>query len=118
LWKSSFPFSTTSFFLTSKMRPGAFGFSITAIIALINLKKYQPEHGPARLLRPPPPSDWSDKQALNKSGMKEGVKRAHPPVPAKVCTRQSLLTSISDWNRSLDRRGGSESYFLNAEPTE
>jgi hypothetical protein len=72
-------------FLTSKMRPGAFGFSITAIIALINLKKYQPEHGPARPLRPPPPSDWSDKQALNKSGMKEGVKRTHPPVPAKVC---------------------------------
>jgi hypothetical protein len=71
-------------FLNVPNAPGALGISVTSIIALIILKKYQPEPRPARPVPPPPPDDWSDGRAPNKSGMKVGVKQRGLP------SRQSL----------------------------
>ena len=47
--------------------PVDFGVSLTAIIALIILKKYQPEPRTAGPMPPPPPIDWSEGRAPNKS---------------------------------------------------
>jgi hypothetical protein len=54
-------------FLNVQNAPVSFGISITAIIALVILKKYQPEPRTAGPLPPPPPTDWSDDGAPNKS---------------------------------------------------
>jgi hypothetical protein len=54
-------------FLNVPNAPVNFGISITAIIALVILKKYVPEPRTAGPLPPPPPTDWSDEGAPNKS---------------------------------------------------
>jgi len=54
-------------FLNVQNAPVSFGISITAIIALVILKKYQPEPRTAGPLPPPPSTDWSDDVAANKS---------------------------------------------------
>jgi hypothetical protein len=54
-------------FLNVQNAPVDFGISITAIIALVILKNYKPKPRTAGLLPPPPPTDWSDERAPNKS---------------------------------------------------
>jgi hypothetical protein len=54
-------------FLNVPNAPGAFGISITSIIALVILRKFQAERRPAKPLPPPPPNDWSDERAPKKS---------------------------------------------------
>jgi len=46
------------FFLNVPNAPVDFGISITAIIALVILKKYQPPSRMAGTLPPPPPTNW------------------------------------------------------------
>ena len=54
-------------FLNTQNAPVDIGISITAIIALVLLKRYVPESRTAGPLPPPPPLDWSDERAPNNS---------------------------------------------------
>jgi hypothetical protein len=54
-------------FLNVQNAPVDFGISITAIIALVILKQYEPETRTAGPLPPPSPTDWSDERAPNNS---------------------------------------------------
>ena len=66
-------------FLNVPNAPVDFGVSITAIIAIAILKKYQPAPRTGGPLPPPPPSDWlePDERVPDKSGVKVEVKHRH-----------------------------------------